>query len=110
VKPKHPEQPYFSSFEQFVAHIKGKEWSDTKEIFHHEYEATSYVGNLPTKKRLSDPNLDYEHCLGMFLLYVLSGVLPATVCANKNKRVCKMLEAIRADVESRGPWPPKDSP
>lgn len=109
MKLKHLQQPHFACFEEFVTHIKGKEWPYTKKVFHHEYQATSYVGDLPAKMRLSDPISDYEHCLGLLLLYVRDGVLPATVRANKNQRVRKMLEEIRADVERKEPWPPKDS-
>ena len=102
-------KPKFRSFDEFSDHIKGREWKYIKTLFHHEYEATSYVADLPLKKRLADPMTEYEHTLGVLLTYLRGGVMPLTFHERKNEPLRKKLELIRADLESRKLWPLLDA-
>lgn len=97
-------QPRFKSFQEFADHIKGMDMESINILFRHEYEATEYVADLPLKKQRSDPICAYENALGMLLLYIRSGDLPVGLLEPQNAHVRKMIESIRADVESREPW------
>jgi hypothetical protein len=100
-------EPQFVTFQQFADHIKGASWEYIADLFFQESERLEYFQLLPWKKALRDPRSDYNHILGLFLLYVRGQYLPSLL-EPKHARVKRTFEDIREDLNSRGQWPPKN--
>jgi hypothetical protein len=105
-KKEQAPQSQFVTFDEFADHIRGRSWDYIEALFRQEYERLEYFQQLPWKKALRDPRSDYEHTLGLFLLYV-RGVPTPSLNEPKNAHVKRTFEQIYEDLNGRGQWPPK---
>ncbi len=84
------EEPYFSSLEELVEHVRDKDIGYILPVFHHEYEALRFLQTLPIRKRNADPLVAYEEDLG-FVWHYLNGKF---VQVESKKRRCALVHQM----------------